>query len=348
MTAAALKVFERVCATHALATAVESDRVGSAAWERHGTFCRDETAAAAARADAVLVGAVGDPPDDARDLLAGTPAERDGLMRLRQELDTYAGLRPVRSHEALLDHTPFRPDVVRGSDILVLREMCGGLMFRAPKERVVDEHGCGHALDTNLYTSEEVERVARVGFRLARTRLGVLASFDKANVMDSGILWRDCVARIGRTEFPDVRLEHYYADNAFYQMVRRPQTFDVVLADNLFGDLASDLAATVAGSLGMLPSACLPGLTGEGLAAGPGIFEPVHGSAPDIAGRGIANPVGAILSVAMLLRYAAGRADLCRAVEAAVEACLAAGARTPDLGGTATTDEMTDRILAAL
>jgi 3-isopropylmalate dehydrogenase len=344
---AGLRVFETLCEAEGIVTTIQSDLIGGHAYDTYGTFCRDQTAKAAARVDAILVGAVGGPKWDGL-VIQGAPAERDGLMRLRQELDTFAGLRPARSYDALLNRTPFKPEIVRYSDILVLREMCGGLMFREPKELVVDEDGVGHALDTNLYTSAEIERVARVGFQLALGRRNHLVSIDKSNVMDSGILWRDCVNRIGRTEFPGVRLEHYYADNAFYQLMRRPATFDVVLGDNLFGDLASDLAATVTGSLGMLPSACLPLLDQNGTPSGPGIFEPVHGSAPDIMGKDIANPIGTILSVAMMFEYAMMRPDLHERIEKAVEKCLAAGVMTPDIGGTSSSTEVTDKIVGAL
>ena len=269
-------------------------------------------------------------------------------MRLRQELDTYVGLRPTRSYKPILSKTPFKNDLVAGSDILVMREMCGGCFFREPKGIQLRPDGIRQGFDNNLYTSEEVERFARAGFELARRRNNLLSSMDKSNVMESGVLWRECVARIGYEEYPDVTLEHYYADNGFYQMLCRPDTFDVILSDNLFGDLGSDIAATITGSLGMLPSACLPGIDKSGLATGPGIFEPVHGSAPDIMGQNIANPIGTILSCAMILEYILGRNDLKTNIEQAVEQCLKAGVMTPDLGGHHYTNDVTDLVLSLI
>lgn len=341
------RVIKQVAERFEIDIQLQWDLLGGQAWDKYGTFCRDQTAEAAANSDAILIGAVGGPKWDNM-LLEGTPAEKDGLMRLREELDTYVGMRPAKSYPALSHMTPFKTELVANSDILVVREMCGGLMFREPKEMIIHEDGSQSALDTNLYTSDEVERIARAGLSLARRRKCRLASMDKSNVMESGILWRNCVDRIASTEFPDVELEHYFADNGFYQMMRRPGTFDVVLGDNLFGDLASDLAATVSGSLGMLPSACLPHLNDEGVPNGPGIYEPVHGSAPDIAGKGIANPIGTILSVAMMFEFGMGRKDISRKIESSVESCLEKGIMTPDLGGIGTSDQVANTILEAL
>lgn len=339
--AAALKVLEKAAGRAEVRLIVEEDLLGGAAWDRFGTFCRDETVALAKTCDAVLVGAVGGPKWDALEI-QGTPMQKDGLVRLRFELDVYAGLRPARAWGPLLSMTPFREKVVAGADVLVLREMCGGVYFGTPRGIDVLPGGGSRAHDTNVYTSAEIERVAAVGFELARARRGRLASIDKANVMESGVLWRRVVAQMAR-DYPDVTLEHLYADNAIYQLICNPHRFDVILGDNLFGDLVSDLAGVIAGSLAMLPSACLPGIATA--SAGPGIYEAVHGSAPDIAGLGIANPIGTILSVALMFTYALSRPDIAAMIEDAVERALAAGVLTRDLGGIATTNEITDAIL---
>jgi 3-isopropylmalate dehydrogenase len=342
-----LAVLEHVARGSGLRLQIEEDLLGGAAYDRYGTFCRDETAGKARAADAILVGAVGGPRWDSLELKGG-PTDKDGLMRLRKELDVFACLRPARAYRTLLSRTPFRPDVVADADVLVLRELCGGSPFGEPRG-IKPLAGGGHeGFDSNRYTSAEIERVARVGFELARRRRGRLASVDKANVMESGALWRRVVGEVGRREFPDVRLTHYYADNAAFQLVRAPGAFDVILADNIFGDLLSDLAAAFAGSLGMLPSASLTGLAPPGGRSTPGIYEPVHGSAPDIMGRGIANPLGTILSVAMLLEHGAGRPDLARRVEAAVARTLEGAVLTPDLGGNAGSREVTRAVIGNL
>ena len=338
--AAGLEVMTRLCQAEGLTLELEEDLLGGAAWDAHGTFCRDRTVAAARRADAVLVGAVGGPRWDSLEI-AGGPADKDGLMRLRQELQVFAGLRPAW-HFPMLEHAvPIKPELVAGADIMVLRELCGGLPFGEPRGIEELPDGSFTGTDANFYGSAEIARVARVGFELARRRGGRLTSVDKANVMESGALWRRVVGQIGVAEFPDVALSHLYADNALYQIVHDPRAFDVVLGDNLFGDLISDLAGTIAGSLGMLPSASLSGLEG----GGPAIYEPVHGSAPDIAGQGIANPFGMILSVAMAFDYSLARPDLARRIEAAVERTLAAGVLPADLGGRAATSEVTKRVI---
>lgn len=333
-----------VAADTGLRLRLEHDLLHGAAHDAWGTFCRDETLALARDCDAVPVGAVGGPRWDGI-VLPGGPEMQDGLMRLRAGLDTFVGLRPARTWGPLAPRTPFRPGHAEGADILVLREMCGGVYF-APERGIgpgPDGILAGH--DMTRYSLPEIERIARTGFILARRRRGRLCSVDKANVMQSGVLWRRTVTEIGR-DFPDVALRHLHADNAAFQIVRDPLQFDVILADNLFGDILSDLAGILAGGLGMLPSASLNGLP-EGPQQGPGIYEAVHGSAPDIAGRGIANPMGTLLSVAMLLDHALGRPDLAARIEAAVEAVLAAGIRTPDLGGRATSTEVTRAVIQA-
>ena len=340
---AALRVFEKLCRREQIEVEIEHDLLHGEAWDRYATFCRDETVATAKQSHALLVGAVGGPKWDALVIDGATPADRDGLMRLREELETYACLRPSRAYEALLEQTPFKPEVVAGADILVLRELCGGLPYGTPRGIDRLDDGSFQAYDANFYTSDEIRRFALVGFEIARRRRGKLTSIDKSNVMESGILWRRIVTEVG-AEYPDIELEHLYTDNALYQMMLRPTAFDVVLSDNIFGDLASDLVASYAGSLGMLPSASLHGLNSDK----PAIYEPVHGSAPDIAGRGIANPIGAILSVALMFEYGLQRPDLTQRIETAVAQCLQAGTLSPDLGGSAGTDQVCDQILSAL
>jgi 3-isopropylmalate dehydrogenase len=345
--AAGVSVLERVARSAGIPLLIEEDMLGGASYDRYGTFCRDEVVLKAKAADAVLVGAVGGPRWDAVPV-EGTPMDKDGLVRLRKELDAFACLRPAVSYRSLLGRTPFRAEVVADVDIMVLRELCGGIYFGEPRGIRPGAGGGLEAFDANFYTSGEIARVARVGFALARRRRGALVSVDKANVMESGVLWRRIVTEVGASEFPDVALRHLYADNALFQLVRDPRAFDVILGDNLFGDLISDLAAAFAGSLGMLPSASLSRLAPPGERAGPGIYEPVHGSAPDIAGKGIANPLGTILSVAMLFEHGLGRPDLARRIEAAVEHTIAGNELPPDLGGTADSLTMTRAVLGHL
>jgi 3-isopropylmalate dehydrogenase len=344
--ASGVAVLETLAAKAGFTLTVEHDLLGGASWEARGTFCSDEVVAKAMAADAVLVGAVGGPKWDGLDIKGG-PTDKDGLVRLRKEMDTFACLRPARNYPTLIGRTPFRPELVAGVDILVLRELCGGVYFGEPRGIRLDAHGEREGFDSNYYTEKEISRVAEVGFRLAERRSGRLASVDKANVMESGVLWRRVVDETAE-RFPKVALRHLYADNGLFQMMRDPLSFDVILGDNLFGDLFSDLAAAFAGSLGMLPSASLARLAPAGERCGPAIYEAVHGSAPDIAGKGVANPIGTILSVAMLCDYGLGRPDLARRVEAAVESVLAAESLTPDLGGTASTNDVTRRILEQL
>jgi 3-isopropylmalate dehydrogenase len=340
---AALRVFEKLCRLEQIETEIKHDLLHGAAWEKYGSFCRDETVATAQQSDALLIGATGGVQWDNLPADGATPAERDGLMRMREELQTYACLRPSRAYESLLARAPFKPEVVAGADILVLRELCGGLPYGNPRGIDKLDNGSFQAYDANFYSSKEIRRCAVVGFEIAGRRRSKVTSIDKSNVMESGILWRRIVSEVG-TDYPAIELEHLYADNALYQMMLRPTTFDVVLADNIFGDLASDLVASYAGSLGMLPSASLCGLN----SGKPAIYEPVHGTAPDIAGQGIANPIGTILSVAMMFEYSMQRKDLARRIENAVEKCLQAGVHSADLGGSATTDQICEQVLSAL
>ncbi len=340
--AAGLAVAEAAAALGGIRLGVRHDLLHGACWEAHGTFCRDETVAAACAADAVLVGAVGGPRWDGI-RVPGGPEMQDGLMRLRKALDAYAGLRPARHWPSLADRTPFAPGRAEGADVMVLREMCGGVMFAEPRGHETRD-GQRYAFDTAGYGEAEVRRIAAAGFELARRRRGALVSADKANVMESYKLWRAVVTEVA-ADYPDVTLTHMFADNCAYQLAMDPGRFDVVVGCNLIGDFLSDLAAILSGGLGMLPSACLCGPPGGRVR---GIFEPVHGSAPDIAGTGRANPVGMILSVAMMFEHGAGRPDLARRIEAATERAVAGGARTPDIGGRETTAGVTRAILAEL
>src|ERR671911_2439424 len=310
--------------------AYEEHRFGGAAIDAHGTALTDETIAACERADAVLLAAVGGPKWDSTDAKADRP-ER-GLLGLRKELGLYANLRPVRPLPALYDASPLKRELIEGTDLLVVRELTGGIYFGA-KTR-----SDGYASDLCEYTTPEIERIARTAFRAARSRV---TSIDKMNVLETGRLWREVVSRVHAEEFPNVELEHQLVDSAAMKLVAAPRHFDVVLADNMFGDILSDEAAMLRGSLGMLPSASL----GDG---GPGLFEPVHGSAPDIAGSGTANPLATLLSVALMLRHGLDRAAEAAALESAVDRALAGGLRTADLGGSATTAEATEAVLREL
>ena len=309
----------------------EEHLVGGASIDAHGTALTDEVLAAARASDAVLLGAVGGPKWDTTD--PDKPRPEQGLLGLRRELDLYANLRPVRPARALLDASPLRREVIEGTDLVVVRELTGGIYF-GEKTRTDDR-----ATDLNVYTVPEIERIARTAFGAARTRV---ASVDKANVLETSRLWRATVNRVHAAEFPHVELEHVLVDNAAMQLVAAPTRFDVILTDNMFGDILSDEAAMLTGSIGMLPSASL------GAPDAPGMFEPVHGSAPDIAGRGIANPLAMFLSAAMLLRHGLGFQDEATALESAVDRALEDGLRTHDLGGKATTAEATRAVLGHL
>ena len=344
VTAAAVSILTHTAHLSGLTIEIEEDLLGGAAYDRHGVFCTDQTLDRALGSHAVLVGAVGGPNWDGIQR-GGTTAEQDGLMRLRQSLAVYAGLRPARHWPSLTATTPFKPGLADHADVIVVRELCGGAFFAEPRGIEPIEGGGYRAFDTNLYTTAEIERIARVAFELAGRRRGQVTSIDKANVMESYVLWRQVVETIGQEEYPDIELEVLYADNAAYQLMRQPAHFDVILGDNLFGDLFSDLAGTISGSLGMLPSASLPGFSTAEEGLGTAIYEPVHGSAPEISGRGIANPMGAILGVAMMYEFSFGRPDLSRAIERAVELTLDEGFLTPDVGGTDTTASVTARVI---
>jgi 3-isopropylmalate dehydrogenase len=307
---------------------------GGASIDAHGTALTDEVLDACRGADAVLLAAVGGPKWDTTD--PDAPRPEQGLLGLRRELGLFANLRPVRAIDALLDSSPLRREVVEGCDMLVVRELTGGIYFGA-KERTAD-----HASDLCVYSVGEIERIARVAFRSARSKV---CSVDKANVLETSRLWREVVRRVHSEEFPQVELEHALVDSTAMKLVTAPRHFDVILTENMFGDILSDEASVLTGSLGLLPSASIGATTS---AAGPGLFEPVHGSAPDIAGQGIANPLAMFLSAALMLRHGLGWETEAAALESAVDRALTEGLRTRDLGGTASTAEATDAVLAHL
>jgi 3-isopropylmalate dehydrogenase len=322
-----------------LALEVESAPFGGASIDQYGAPITDEAVAAAKAADAVLMGAVGGPQwaKVARD-----KRPEAGLLRLRKGMQVFANLRPALCFDALADASPLKPDLVAGLDILIVRELTGGVYFGEPRGIETLPDGQRRGVDTQVYTTSEIRRVARVAFETARKRRGLVHSAEKSNVMESGLLWREEVTALHAAAFDDVRLEHILADNCAMQLVKAPKQFDVIVTDNLFGDLLSDEAAMLTGSIGLLPSAAL------GEPGRPGLYEPVHGSAPDIAGAGIANPLAAILSFEMALRLSLDRPDLADQVRDAVVATLAQGVRTPDLGGRASTREMGDALIRAL
>jgi 3-isopropylmalate dehydrogenase len=303
---------------------------GGASIDAYGTALTDETLAACRAADAVLLAAVGGPKWDTTDPSAPRPEQ--GLLGLRKELGLYANLRPVRAVEALIDSSPLRREVVQGTDLLVVRELTGGIYF-GEKTRTEDM-----ASDLCVYSAEEIERIARTAFNAARSRV---TSVDKANVLETSRLWREVVSRVHGEEFPNVELEHALVDSTAMKLVTAPRHFDVILTENMFGDILSDEASVMTGSLGLLPSASVGG-------SGPGLFEPVHGTAPDITGQGIANPLAMFLSAAMMLRHGLGRQAEAAALESAVDRALDEGLRTRDLGGNASTAEATQAVLAHL
>ncbi len=327
---------------------ITEDLVGGAAYDKHGTPLTDETMALAQEVDAVLLGAVGGPKYDNLDF--SVKPER-GLLRLRKEMDLFANLRPAQCFDALADFSSLKKDIVAGLDIMIVRELTSGSYFGEPRGIFDLENGEREGINTQRYTTSEIRRVARSAFELARKRDNRVMSVEKANVMESGILWREEVTWVHENEYPDVQLDHMYADNCAMQLVRAPKQFDVIVTDNLFGDILSDCAAMLTGSLGMLPSASL-GLPMEN-GRPKAMYEPVHGSAPDIAGQGKANPIASILSFAMALRYSFDQGDEATRLESAIEKVLSDGLRTGDLlgpegGSPVSTSEMGDAIVAAL
>ena len=326
---------------------VSEDLIGGAAYDAHGTPLADSTLAKAQEVDAVLLGAVGGPAYDNLDF--SVKPER-GLLKIRKEMDLYANLRPAQCFDALADFSSLKKDVVAGLDVMIVRELTSGVYFGEP--RGIHKEGNERVgINTQRYTESEIARVARSAFELARVRGNKVCSMEKANVMESGILWRDVVQEIHDAEYPDVELSHMYADAGAMQLTRWPKQFDVIVTDNLFGDLLSDLAAMLTGSLGMLPSASLGAPMENGRPKA--LYEPVHGSAPDITGKGLANPSACILSFAMALRYSFNLGEEADRLEKAVNDVLADGVRTADLlqseGATpASTSEMGDAVIAKL
>jgi 3-isopropylmalate dehydrogenase len=324
--AAALEILNEVAPD----LSYEEHLVGGAAIDATGTALPDETLNACRQSDAVLLAAVGGPKWDTTD--PDKPRPEQGLLGLRHGLGLYANLRPVRPLPALYDESPLKRSVIERTDLLVVRELTGGIYFGDKGRKD------GRAHDVCAYTEQEIERIARTGFEAARSRV---TSVDKANVLETSRLWREVVTRIHRDEFPNIELEHLLVDNAAMRLVAAPRHFDVILTENMFGDILSDEAAMLTGSIGLLPSASLG-------SEGPGVFEPVHGSAPDIAGQGIANPLAMFLSAALMLRHGLGREEPAARIESAVDRALEAGLRTSDLGGTATTAEATKAVLEEL
>ena len=306
---------------------ISEDLVGGAALDAHGSPISPETVARAKAADAVLFGAVGGPQWDR---LGFDNRPELAILTLRRELGLFANLRPATVLEPLLDASTLKPEVVRGLNIMIVRERTGGIYFGEPRgiEKLPDGQQPG--INTEVYTTNEIERVARVAFELARRRQGRVCSVEKANVMESGLLWRQVVTALAAREFPDVALNHMYADNCAMQLVRNPRQFDTIITSNLFGDLLSDLASMLTGSLGMLPSATL-GAPDPATGRRHALYEPIHGSAPDIAGQGVANPLGQLLSFAMLLRHSFAMEEDAALLEQAASNVLASGLRTADV-----------------
>jgi 3-isopropylmalate dehydrogenase len=318
----AVKVIEWLNEHAGLDVALEHDLIGGQAYDAYGVPFADETLEKCKAADAILMGSVGGPQWDGVDYDKRPEA---GLLRARKELKLFANLRPALVFDALVDASSLKPEIVKGLDILIVRELTGGVYFGEP--RGIEDLGNGQrrGVNTQVYETYEIERIGRVAFELARKRSNRVTSCEKHNVMESGKLWKEDITALQRAEFSDVTLEHMLADNCAMQLCRNPRQFDVIVTDNLFGDILSDEASMLTGSLGMLPSASL------GVPGAPGLYEPVHGSAPDIAGLGKANPLATILSLSMALRYSLERGDLADRVETAVQAVLNDGIRTADI-----------------
>jgi len=336
---AALKVLDEVAKLYNVKFEYKEGLIGGIAIDETGKPLPEETLKLCLESDAVLLGAVGGPKWD--NLPQDLKPER-GLLQIRKALNLYANLRPVKVFDALLDSSPLKPEVAKGTDLLVVRELVSGIYYGEPRG-IYEENGKRCGRNTMKYCEDEIERVTRKAFEIARKRRKKLTSVDKANVLDVSALWREVVNEVAK-DYPDIELEHLYVDNAAMQLVRRPSTFDVIVTGNIFGDILSDEAGVIPGSLGMLPSASI----GDKYA----LYEPVHGSAPDIAGQGIANPIATILSVAMMLKYSFNMDEAAEAVEKAVEETLNQGYRTADIYSEGTikvnTEEMTQKIIENL
>jgi 3-isopropylmalate dehydrogenase len=338
----AVRVLETIASKCGHSFSFTERLMGGCSIDKYGSSLTDETLADCQAADAVLLGAVGGPKWD--DPNAKDRPER-GLLALRKGLGVFANLRPVKVHPALIEWSPLKPEKLQGVDIIVVRELTGGLYFGWPKGRDVKD-GRERAVDTLEYYDYEVRRVLDLAFKLAKGRKKKVTSVDKANVLESSRLWRQIAIKVG-AEHPDVELEHVLVDTASMRLITGPAWMDVVVTENMFGDILTDEASVLAGSMGMLPSASL-GEAGSGESRPAGLYEPIHGSAPDIAGKGIANPVGTILSSAMLLRHSLGLEDEAASIEKAVDEAITNGARTVDVGGKLKTRQMADEIIARL
>jgi len=339
--AEALKVLEVLQAAHGLSLTLEQAPIGGAGYEAHGHPLPPETLAVVQAADAILLGSVGGPQWEK---LERQLRPEQGLLGLRSELSLFSNLRPAILYPQLAEASTLKPEVVSGLDIMIVRELTGGIYFGEPRGIRKLENGESQGFNTLVYSESEIERIGRSAFETARKRSGRLCSVDKANVLEVSELWREVITRMGE-EYKDVELSHMYVDNAAMQLVREPKQFDVIVTGNMFGDILSDAAAMLTGSIGMLPSASLD-------RNGKGMYEPIHGSAPDIAGQGVANPLATILSVAMMLRYSLNEAALAGRVEAAVGTVLDSGLRTADIASdgmqTVGTAAMGDAVVAAL
>lgn len=334
--AEAARVLESVASRFGHSFDFTTQLIGGAAIDATGKPLPGETLSACLESEAVLLGAVGGPKWD--DPKAKVRPEQ-GLLAIRKGLGLYANLRPVRVHPSLAAASPLKPERIAGADLMIVRELTGGLYFGQPRLREV-AHGVVRAVDTLEYTQTEIDRVLRLAFSMAKPRRGLVTSVDKANVLETSRLWRERAVAL-HADYPDVKLEHQLVDSCAMRLVTHPTSFDVVVTENMFGDILSDEASVLTGSLGVLPSASL----GEGTR---GLYEPIHGSAPDIAGQGLANPLGTIGSAAMLLRHSLGLETEAAAIEAAIDAAISEGARTRDLGGTLSTRQMSDAVLAKL
>ncbi|HEY2969395.1 MAG TPA: 3-isopropylmalate dehydrogenase [Casimicrobiaceae bacterium] len=338
--AEAAKLLERL-RHEGLPIETETAPIGGAGYDAAGQPLPDATLKLAQAADAAVMGAVGGPKYDA---LPRHLRPEQGLLAIRKSLGLFANLRPARLHPELATASTLKPEAVAGLDLMIVRELTGDIYFGAPRGRRTNAAGEAEGFDTMLYSEPEIRRIARVGFDIARKRKRKLCSVDKANVLDTSILWREVVTAVGG-DYPDVTLSHMYVDNAAMQLVREPKQFDVIVTGNLFGDILSDEASMLAGSIGMLPSASLD-------ASGKGLYEPIHGSAPDIAGRNMANPLATILSLALLFRYSFARDDVAERIERAVRTVLAQGQRTADIAAPGEraigTREMGDAVAAVL
>jgi 3-isopropylmalate dehydrogenase len=332
---------------HGVDFTLDEELYGIASWKAYKTLMRDETWAKILAADAILFGATGSPE------YAAIPREyqrEDWLLRMRRELDLFTNLRPIRTTPGMEDASTLRPEIVGGTDMILVRELCGGLYFGSPRGIFENADGSRRGINSLVYTTSEIERIGRAAFALARSRKSRVCNVDKSNVLEVFMLWRDTIVALHAREYPDIELTHMYVDNCAMQLVRAPRQFDVIVTENLFGDILSDCAAMVAGSLGMLPSASLGAVDAKGRRKA--LYEPIHGSAPDIAGKSLANPCGAILSFALCLRYSLDRPDEAKHLEDAVDRVIARGVRTLDIAqagrATVSTSQMGDAILAEL